>query len=141
MYYLESIDKQTSLQVTPNWLGTFYTTSECDTNKCCCIYGLITLSKMKPNYLRFESLLVGYDCPTDHIDSTITMPRSFQTEFLLSIGQVDITLSDDSHIINLYYQRAPQCNGRAIRNNAKSLITIYQIKFVLIIFFVKNKFY
>lgn len=130
----ESLHEDTSLRIIPNWLGTFSTTAECDIQKCCCIYGLITLSKVKPNYLQFVSLLEGYNCPINRqIYSIITMPTGFKTEFILATDPVDITLSADSHIIKLYHQKAPVCNESALRNNARSIIPINQIKMVLMI--------
>ena len=90
---------------------------------------------MKPNYLRFQSTLVGNICPNSRsIDSSITMPNGFKTEFSVSsIGQVDLTLSDDSYTVTLNYQQASQCDGRALRNTARSITSIKIILIMLIL--------
>jgi len=135
----ESVNEYTSLRVTPNWLGSFYTTAECDIDKCCCIYGLLTLSKAKPNFLRIQGHLEGLNCPANpQIDTAITMPTGFKTEIILMGGQVDITLSDDSRIITLYNEHAPACSGGAIRNHARSIIPIHPILMIISILIGQN---
>jgi hypothetical protein len=125
--------------VTPNWFGSFYTTSECDVDKCCCIYGLLTLSKAKPNFLRIQGHLEGFNCPDDpRIDSSITVPKGFKTQIILMGGPVDITLSEDSRTISLYNYHFPECNGGAIRNHAKSIRSIDPILMFISIFIGMN---
>ncbi len=139
IYLSESINDNTSLRVTPNWFGSFYTTSECDTNKCCCIYGLLILSKAKPNYLRIQGHLQGLNCPDNpEIDSRITIPTGFKIEIILMGGPVVITLSEDSRTLRLYNQHFPACNGGAIRNHAKSIRSIHPILMMISIFIVKK---
>jgi hypothetical protein len=65
------------------------------------------------------------------IDPIITMPTGFKTEIFLITGSIDITLSEDSSVMTLYYQSAPECTETAVRSNARSIIPI---KMVLIIF-------
>jgi hypothetical protein len=96
---------------------------------------------MKPNYLRFQSRLEGYNCPVNRqIDSSITMPTGIKTEFFFMDSQFDLTLSDDSHLIKLYNQKTPACSGNAVRNSAKLILPINLIKMVLMIFIIKNIF-
>ena len=74
---------------------------------------------MKPNYLRIQGQLEGYNCPSvAGFDSTITMPSGFQIEIFLMGGPIDLTLSEDSRIITLYNSNVPACSGRAIRNHS-----------------------
>lgn len=88
---------------------------------------------MKPNYLRIQGQLQGYNCPPDSkIDSIITMPTGFQTEISLMGGLVDLTLSEDSRTITLSNQRAPDCSGHALRNDSTSMKSINSWKIMFI---------
>jgi hypothetical protein len=101
----------------PNWAGNYYTTTKCDINRCCCIYGLIAMSRVGSNQLRLVTQVAGVGCPPNrYVDSTISLPTSFKTTVLLFSGSVDVTLSSDSRIIDVSNRATPQCSGSAIRS-------------------------
>ena len=131
--------------ISPNWVGSFYTTSQCDINKCCCIYGLVTLSKELPNYLKIHGEVKGFNCPSDPtFNDEITMPQGFKTDAILMGGIVYLTLSEDSRIITLDNANFPTCSGQAIRNHASSIKSANQLLIILtfgIVFFRTNFLY
>jgi hypothetical protein len=101
----------------PNWQGNFYTTTKCDTSRCCCIYGLIAMSPVASKKLRLVSQVAGAGCPSyPYIDSTIDLPTTYKTSLVLFGGWVDVTLSSDSRIIDVANRAFPQCSGSAIRS-------------------------
>ena len=134
-HFIEPIQQNSSVRVTPNWSGTFDTTSECNIQSCCCIHGRIALSTMKPNYLRIQSQVSGVGCPTDtQVNSIINMPTSFKTDILLMGGTVDVVLSADSRIMKLYNKNFPMCNGGAVRSSAVRRISAIDLRLLLILF-------
>lgn len=86
-------------------------------NRCCCIHGLIAMSRVGSKHLRLVTQVGGVGCPlNNYVDSTISLPTSFKTNILLFGGSVDVTLSSDSRIVDVYNRVAPQCSGSAIRS-------------------------
>lgn len=146
MHYLflllsESIIPKSSLGVSPNWVGAFLTTSQCNFTKCCCIYGTVQFSKEEPNYLKIQGLVDGLNCPSDKtFNDEITMPLGFRTDAELMGGIVHLILSADSRIITLDNANFPQCSGQAIRDHASSIKpthTLFVLLAIGMIFFGK----
>ncbi|CAF0942877.1 unnamed protein product [Rotaria sordida] len=101
----------------PAWPGSFYSTAKCDRNRCCCFDGLITLSRVGSKQLRLVTQVNGAGCPPNrYIDTTINLPTSFGTVINLFGGLVDVKLSSDSRIIDVFNQAAPLCSGSAVRS-------------------------
>ena len=105
----------------PNWFGTFRAENKCDQNSCCCFTGLMNLTRLGTNKLRFQSKLVG-SCQQypSAVDEEYPLPDGFTTTVLFGGQRIITNLSMDSRKIHFTNQIFRECSDSAVRASAVS---------------------
>jgi hypothetical protein len=100
----------------PDWAGVFNIANRCDARICCCPTGQLILSRVNGNELRMQCRFTGEECEDFlSLDQTIAMPGGYSLQIGFLGSPILVTLSQDSHSIQLTNQFFSICSETAIR--------------------------
>jgi len=117
---------ESSLLDGPNWLGTFNVDDSCNTNECCCLSEIATITKASDTQLLVTANVQGVACQQQLNGSTsvsilIPIPTDksgFQLTMNFLGSNNRFTLSSDSQYIANVNLDFPRCSGSANRVNS-----------------------